>query len=219
MRMKKQCGGFTLVEMLVVIGIIGILATTLMTSFSRLKTTARQAQAQAQAAEVAAAFTVYLQRYREWPETWKNGTKTEMDEEVCWEFQKRGLLDLTTYKYSNGSLMDCVSANSISTLSLDRFGMLDPWGRIALKKTNTQSSTGSVRDGGTFADHRIQFRLDRNYDGYVDSGEGAPKGMKVRAAAIVWSRGPDGKDAASGKVRYPGDDRLSWPYGQVKGDQ
>lgn len=216
--MKNECGGFTLVEMLVVIGIIGILATTLMTSFSRLKSTARQAQAQTQVAEVATAFTVYLQRYREWPEAWESGLKTEMDQEVCWEFQKCGLLDLTTYKYSGGAVMDCLSGN-INTLSLDRFGMLDPWGRNALKRTNTQSESGAVKEGGTFANHRIQFRLDRNYDGYVDAGEGAPKGMKVRAAAIAWSRGPDGKDAAGVKGRYPGDDRLSWPYGQVKGDQ
>lgn len=210
--MKQHVGfraGFTLVEMLVVIGMIGILAITLVSSFSHLKTTARQGQAQSQVVEVATAFTVYLQKYREWPDEWQNGSKTEMDEDVCWQFQKCGLLDLTTYKYSSGEVKDCISAN-INQQSLDRFGLLDPWGRNALKRTGTQTAATKVASGGTLKDHRIQFRLDRDYDGYVDSNEGAPKGMKIRAAAIVWSRGPDGKDATSTSERYPGDDRLSW---------
>ena len=69
--MKRQAynsrGGFTLVEMLVVIGMIGILAATLISSFSHVKTTARQSQAQSQVSEVATAFNLYLQQTRDWP--------------------------------------------------------------------------------------------------------------------------------------------------------
>jgi hypothetical protein len=169
-----------------------------------------QVQAQNQVAEVATAFNRLLQRDREWPDEWVGekgkGVKTEMDEEVCWVFQQRRSLDLTTYK----------SEGVINKQSLDRFGMLDPWGRNALKKNNTQNSTDKVPTGGTFKDHRIQFRLDKNYDGWVDSSDGAPPNVKVRASVIVWSRGPDGKDDYETGGRYPQDDRLSWPHGQSK---
>lgn len=201
-------GGFTLVEMLVVIGMIGILAATLVGSFSHVQTTARQSQAQAQVSEVATAFNLYLQQEREWPAAWL--TKTEIDEDVCKVFQNKHLLDLTTW-----------STNSvkINAESLDRFGMLDPWGRAALRRNPKASSANTSIGGVKLSDHRIQYRLDQDFDGYVDSGEGAPKGTKIRGSVLVWSRGPDGKDASTQSKRFPGDDRLSWNYGQARGEK
>ena len=201
--------GFTLVEMLVVIGMLGILAATLIASFSHVKTTARQTQAQALVAETATAFNIYLQQEREWPAAWLDAT--EMDENVCAIFQTKHLLDLTTWS-TNGV--------AINKNSLDRFGELDPWGRAALRRNPGITSASAVVEGGRkISDHRIQYRLDRNYDGYVDAGEGSPKGAKIRASVLVWSRGPDGRDAADQPGRYPGDDRLSWNYGQSRSEK
>jgi len=199
---RPPTAGFTLIEMLVVIGILGILAATLITSFSHVKMTARQAQAQTLAAETATALTLYLQQERGWGKVLP--AKEEMDAEACRVLQEMNLLDLTTYKKdSSGNL-----TIEINPDSLDRYGLLDPWGRAKLR--------GSPNLGeGDVAEHRLQIRLDMDFDGYVDANEGAPEGMKVRAAVIVWSRGPDGKDGSEGK-RYPGDDRLSWPYGQSR---
>ena len=204
-------GGFTLVEMLVVIGVIGLLAGALLGAFTHLKTSARQAQAQALVGEVATALTAYLQQYREWPEALTK--RTEMDETACWVLQQAKLLDVTGKRVaSDGTIEENKS-------SLDRFGLLDPWGRAALRRTPSISSSEVTIEGGRkLSEHRLQYCLDLNYDGYVDALDKSPiKDQKIRASAIVWSRGPDGKDdyEASGK-RYPIDDRLSWNYGQAR---
>lgn len=216
---------FTLVEMLVVIGIIGILAATLITSFSNVKMVAKQSEAQKMVSEVATAFTVYLQKERKWPDEWvgENGeaTKSEMDPEVCWEFQRKKMLDLSTYeRESDGTIKERLASN-INKQSLDRFGMLDPFARTELKRKSTTSDGDAVSSGRTFRDHRLQFRLDTNYDGYVDSEDRVPppEGVRVRAAAIVWSRGPDGRDDFEKSTgHYPVDDRLSWAYAKAKRD-
>ncbi len=96
--MKRQCGlrgGFTLVEMMVVVGIIGILAATLISSFSHMKTTARQSQAHNLVVEVATAMTMYVQQERDWPAQWLNKDAVGMDKEVCWVLQDKKLLGRT----------------------------------------------------------------------------------------------------------------------------
>ncbi|MEI7901013.1 MAG: type II secretion system protein [bacterium] len=212
--------GFTLVEMLVVIGILGILASVLIGALSHMKTVARQSQAQTQVNEVMTAFNVLLQQDREWPAEFKN--KTELDATVCLVLQKRRMLDLTTYQVDDGGNIiysgDGTTAQK-NLNSLDRYGMLDPWGRIALRRNPKMAETGIVEGGRKLSDHRIQFRMDLNYDGYVDAGEGSPKGNKVRTSVLIWSRGPDGRDATTVNARYPGDDQLSWNYGQSRGEK
>lgn len=213
---KLQSGGFkaagyTMVEMLVVIGIIGILASVLLTSFNHVRNTARKNHAQALVSEVATAFTIYLQRERAWPAEWtRQMGQQDMDHEVCRIFQEMRLLDISPYEVnSSGTILE-----TRNKYGVDRFGLLDPWGQLALKKRpGSTTEDDKLPNGTSFRDHRLQFCLDRDLDGYVDGAEGAPKGIKVRASVLVWSRGPDGKDDFTSSARYPQDDNLSWPVG------
>lgn len=205
-------GGFTLVEMLVVIGIIGILSVSLLGSFGYLKTTAWQSRAQAQVSQVAAALSVYLQNERAWPDALLN--KTEFDADACAILQKTKTVDLSTW--TKLPTEGAAGSGTLNDNSPDRFGLLDPWGRAIMRKY-PQAMESQVKD------HRLQYRLDKDFDGYVDASEGSPKGVKVRASVLVWSRGPDGFDDADGKNpkakrRYPYDDRLSWSYAQAAGE-
>ena len=216
MKKKPLRKGFTLIELLTVIGIIGLLAGVLVAAFSHLKVTARQAQAQALVGEVATALTAYVERYRAWPDALLN--RTEMDEKACWVLQEKRMLDLTGWTVKNNT--DGTTTKTLNSGSLDRFGLLDPWGRAALKRTPSISSASATIDGGTkLSEHRLQYRLDTNYDGVIDSEDDNPPpfNQKVRASVIVWSRGPDGKDDfESSAKRYPQDDRLSWNYGAAR---
>ncbi len=208
MRNKNhKVAGFTLVEMLVIIGIIGILSSALVTSVSHLKRSAQRSNAQGAVNNAKVALEAYLQTNREWADEMVHAL--EIDYDVAKILSDEKLLDLV------------VPDNPSTSTSLDRFGFLDDWGRLQLRRNpNISSDTQLGSDGIPIKDHRIQFRLDTNYDGYVDGSEGSPNGLRFRASVIVWSRGPDGKDdfGPSGG-RYPKDDLISWNHSGVVKDQ
>ena len=99
----KTKNGFTLVEMLLVIGIIGVLSSVMVVSFGKMAKHARRSDAQRTVSEVATAFNQLLIKQREWSKTLLDNEDQGMVPQVCYIFQKHKLLDITTYTRDKAS--------------------------------------------------------------------------------------------------------------------
>ena len=212
MMRRESRAGFTLVEMLVVIGILGILMATLSSSYLYVQKMAWQAHAQELVTNAASALTLYLQKEGAWTRDILN-SNGEFNEDVCRVLQEHHLMDITTYKRDGDNIKyDDNGKPELNTDSLDRFGLLDPWGRRILKR-----NPGLTSINDELRRHRLHFRIDENYDGIVDTSLGAiPLDSRVRGSAIVWSWGANGEDSSllGNSKRFLRECRISWSFGE-----
>ena len=202
--MKRR--GFTLIEMLVVIGIIAALMGVMLASVSTFLRSADKARCQELVANTATALTALYQTEGAWPRALIKGHNgnSMLDEHAA--------LPLAKGKYMTLTMND----SKTQLAGYDRFGVISPWAFNVVKRRGTSASLSSkVPDGGTIQDHVLRYALDLDGDGVI---EGAPVGgesVNIRATAAVWCCGKDGRiEAYSTGLRK--DDVYSWTVGQTK---
>jgi prepilin-type N-terminal cleavage/methylation domain-containing protein len=199
--------GFTLIEMLVVIGIIAVLAGASIGVFAKASKKAQLAKGRELVSNVATALATIYQQSGRWPEALvdANGQNDwKLGEAAALVLARKGVLSLS-YKNVNG----------VYTLTgPDRFGIVDPWAYAVLKRDESFGKSAPVPSGKTVDDHFLRFAIDVDGRGFTEATVCGKK-ISVRAPAIVWSTGPDGRFDDFDKAGRS-DDIFSFRIGQVK---
>lgn len=214
--------GFTLVEMLVVIGIIAILIGAGIGGYSHMIQSAEKTRCQELVSNVATALTALFQQEGCWPPRLAEGGATdgELDEKAALALAKGGYFSLSTDSPSN-------PRHATKLTGHDRFGILSPWAMSLVKRRGDKANESDAVNGQTTVrDHRLHYALDLDGDGIIKGATVGGRSVNVRATAIVWCGGKDGlidPYSANGRERNPkakagqlSDDVYSWTPGQTK---
>ena len=204
---KREKRGFTLIEMLVVIGIIAVLSGALMMGFGRVTRAAQRAKATELVSQAAQALVILRQKNDSaWPSVVKsygggNSVGMGMVKEVAKELAKKDLLSVAKDANNN-------------PIGISRCGVVDPWAEAVLKRNKGADMGTRVPSGGTVQDHIIYFAVDDDGDGITIANVGGQQ-VQVRAEAIAWNAGADGKIAPYAQ-RGRADDIYSWDKAKEK---
>ena len=205
--MKK---GFTLVEMLIVIGIIAILTGAAMTGFRGAVEKAQAAKCQELVHNVSTALVKVFQDNGSWPSRIISAGQGsgEMTAEIGGELARRKALSLNYRLVENEETGEKV----YKLVGLDQCGVVSPWAAEVVKRKAANGNVSlnePVPGGGTIRDHVLRFSIDDDEDGLVKVSYEGGKSVTVRASAAVWCCGRDGKFGTR-------DDIKSWAKGQEK---
>lgn len=207
--MKKS--GFTLVEMLVVIGIIAVLSAAGMVGYSRVIKSARKAKTVELVSNVATALTHILTKEGTWPEELlQNGGNGQLDKDVAKVFIRYNLLGLS-YNQKTGS------EGNYTLIGKDRCGIVDAEAEAVLKGNKRAQESTPVPSGKTVREHILYYAIDEDGDGFTDVRlKDSGMQLKIRATAVVYAAGPNGIEEYGTIGRN--DDVYSWRPSQVKGN-
>ena len=201
--------GFTLIEMLVVIGNIAILTGAAIGSFSAMTKTAEKAKAQELVSNAATALTALFQQEGAWPKRLISNNNKQLDKDAAVPLAKGGYFSLTTKG----------SGSDMQLSGLDKFGIVTPWASAVIKRRGTNAQLGDSVTGTTkVQDHILYYAIDLSGQGVVQATVGG-ESVKIRATAAVWCIGKSG--GKSGKpwpysMGLKKDDLYSWTYGQTR---
>ena len=212
--------GFTLVEMLVVIGIIAVLVGASIGGYSAVTKSAEKAKCQELVSNVATALTAMFQQEGVWPKRLATQGKTD------------GKLDAqTAYALVAGqTAYFSLTKKGNQLAGNDRFGIVTPWAAAAIKRAGASASLGTAIGSMTVDDHILHYALDLDGDGKILGASVGGQSVDIRATAAVWCCGKDGVispypyagggSGTLGANKGGGNDRCddvwSWTPGQTK---
>ena len=207
--------GFTLVEMLVVIGIIAVLTAASVAGFSKMQATAERTKLQELVSNTATAMNAIYQERGKWPIALRNASGAPGDGKLdnTAALALCGYLSLNYKKDSDGE--------PTQLIGLDRLGVVDHYALAVIKREGRNASESStVSSGGTIADHILHYAIDLDGDGIVEASVGGET-VKIRANAVVWAAGKDGEisgySGSAARLKVNLDNVYSWTRGQAAG--
>ena len=225
MRSKRKRNGFTLVEMLVVIGIIAVLIAASLGAYSFATARAQKARGRELVSNVATAIGVFYQRQNRWPpsllaESEGEGRLTAKAAYVLARYvEKENNNDNEPVEdRPRGEMGLTYDIHSKELSGLDRCGIVTPWAMEVMKKLPPGDSGLSARvpSGGTVQDHQLHFAVDADGRGFVEARLKG-KTVKIRGTVAVWCWGMNGvEDDYEGSMSGRGkcDDIYSWTRAQ-----
>ena len=214
--MKK---GFTLIEMLVVMGIIAVLIGASIGGYSAVTKAAEKARCQELVANAATALSALFQNEGSWPKRLLNasnggeGGGQLLDAEAAYALVSNGRSYFSLTKSQDGRSLG----------GHDRFGILSPWGQAVVKRLGSSAGLESNVGSKTVGDHILHFALDLDGDGKILGVSVGGQAVDVRATAIVWCCGKRGVidpyPYVSGGSGAKTDNVYSWTPAQTKNVQ
>lgn len=169
-------GGFTLVEMLVVVAIIALLAAILVPSLGVAQKTARNRKADLECNSIKTAVDQFFAEFHYMP--WKVSNDKDRVGDDKWATSaadQQGVIEMLQGENKLGKSYLDISSRGSGKGSSDESGkgvFLDPWGNV------------------------YRIGLDRNLDQQIDFN-----GKAYKARVLVYSLGPDGKDNTKDDIR------------------
>lgn len=215
-RNSKLRRAFTLIEMLVVIGIIAILIGASIGGFSRMTKSADRAKTQELVSNAATALTALFQTEGNWPKRLASGgADGQLDKDAALILARGKYFSLSTDKPDNPK-----AATKLT--GVDKFGIITPWAAAIVKRKGTSATESSPVSGAvTIKDHILHYALDLEGRGVVSANVGGET-VKIRATAAVWCIGRSGGDGGKPwpySVGRKKDDVYSWTFGQTQDAQ
>ena len=187
--MRKRLSGFTLVELLVVMGIVLILVSLLLPAIAKARAAAKRSKAIGEIKQLETAFKAYQGDYFTFPDP---GTPACVITAVTIE-----VLDLLAAR-----VVDCGNPRKIpyfESSANDTNGLVDPWGHqymVVLDVGGPYDLDGGSAPGIA-------------YDNKIELDMGGLTGIVYRSIAI-WSYGR--RNGFDGTETHPRDDLKAWQF-------